>query len=158
VIVCLRTVDVPAHLRKRYLSWIDEGRDIRQAHGILAELVCEPSAGVGETVVITVWPDHETFDTWSARSQSAAGPTMPVRWRITRAATRAKTMAMTATVVQLTAVADSWSSSRSGWVGSSMARSSVRWGWSGVPCGGDADAGGGDGGAVGDEDGGGGEG
>jgi heme-degrading monooxygenase HmoA len=72
VIVCLRTVDVPAHLRKRYLSWIDEGRYIRQAHGILAELVCEPSAGAGETVVITVWPDHETFDTWIATPERAA--------------------------------------------------------------------------------------
>jgi heme-degrading monooxygenase HmoA len=72
VIVCLRTVSVPPALRERYLSWIDESRDVRQTHGILAELVCEPSAGVGETVVITVWPDHETFDAWIATPERDA--------------------------------------------------------------------------------------
>ena len=64
MIVCLRTVHVPPAMRDRYLAWIDEGRRIREAHGILAELVCEPSTGEGEAVVITVWPDHETFDAW----------------------------------------------------------------------------------------------
>jgi hypothetical protein len=32
--------------------------------GILAELVLEPSDG--ETVVITVWPSHQTFEAWIA--------------------------------------------------------------------------------------------
>jgi len=66
VIVCLRTVDVPADVRDRYLAWIAEGRAVRQTHGILAELVLEPSAGDGETVVVTVWPSHEVFDAWIA--------------------------------------------------------------------------------------------
>jgi len=66
MIVCLRTVAVPADVRPRYLEWIADGRAVRQEHGILAELVLEPSAGAGETVVITVWPDHETFDAWIA--------------------------------------------------------------------------------------------
>jgi len=66
MIVCLRTVGVPANVRQRHLDWIADGRAVRQEHGILAELVLEPSAGDGETVVITVWPDHETFDAWIA--------------------------------------------------------------------------------------------
>jgi hypothetical protein len=49
VIVCLRTVGVPAAWRERYLAWIDAGRTIREAHGILAELVVEPADGVGDT-------------------------------------------------------------------------------------------------------------
>jgi heme-degrading monooxygenase HmoA len=64
MIICLRTVLVPPEWRERYLAWIDAGREIRQQHGILAELVCEP--GEGETVVITVWPSHEVFDAWIA--------------------------------------------------------------------------------------------
>jgi heme-degrading monooxygenase HmoA len=64
MIVCLRTVTVPPEWRQRYLAWIAEGRQIRQQHGILAELVCEPNAGSGETVVITAWPSHEVFDAW----------------------------------------------------------------------------------------------
>ena len=39
---------------------------MRQAHGILAELVLETSAGDGDTVVLTVWPSHEVFDAWIA--------------------------------------------------------------------------------------------
>ena len=66
MIVCLRTVAVPPDVRSRYLQWIADGRAVRQQHGILAELVLEPSAGEGETVVITLWPDHETFDAWIA--------------------------------------------------------------------------------------------
>jgi heme-degrading monooxygenase HmoA len=66
VIVCLRTVAVPPDVRQRYLDWIAAGRDVRQQHGILAELVLEPSGGEGDTVVITVWPDHETFGAWIA--------------------------------------------------------------------------------------------
>ena len=66
MIVCLRTVAVPSDVRQRYLDWIADGRDVRQEHGILAELVLEPSGGEGDTVVVTVWPDHETFDAWIA--------------------------------------------------------------------------------------------
>ncbi len=66
MIVCLRTVVVPAQWRDRYLAWIGAGREIRQQHGILAELVCEPSEPGGETVVITIWPSQEVFDAWIA--------------------------------------------------------------------------------------------
>jgi heme-degrading monooxygenase HmoA len=66
MIVCLRTVDVPADVRARYLAWIADGREVRERHGILAELVLEPSDGEGETVVITAWPSHEVFDRWIA--------------------------------------------------------------------------------------------
>ena len=72
LIVCLRTVGVPADVRDRYLAWIAEGRAVREAHGILAELVLEPSDGDGDTVVITVWPDHETFDAWIATPERDA--------------------------------------------------------------------------------------
>jgi heme-degrading monooxygenase HmoA len=66
VIVCLRTVVVPPEWHERYLAWIAEGRTIRQQHGILAELVCEPAEPGGDTVVITIWPSHEVFDMWIA--------------------------------------------------------------------------------------------
>lgn len=66
MIVCLRTVDVPAHERDRYLEWITAGRQVRQQHGILAELVLESTAGDGETMVLTIWPSHEVFDAWIA--------------------------------------------------------------------------------------------
>ena len=66
MIACLRTVGVPPEVREPYLAWIREGRAVREAHGILAELVLEPSGGEGETVVLTIWPSHEVFDTWIA--------------------------------------------------------------------------------------------
>jgi heme-degrading monooxygenase HmoA len=66
VIICLRTVAVPPEWRERYLAWIEAGRAIRQQHGILAELVCEPADGTGDTVVITAWPSHDVFDAWIA--------------------------------------------------------------------------------------------
>jgi heme-degrading monooxygenase HmoA len=66
MIACLRTVGVPAGVRDRYLAWISEGRTVREAHGILAELVFEPSTGQGEIVVLTLWPSHEVFDAWIA--------------------------------------------------------------------------------------------
>jgi heme-degrading monooxygenase HmoA len=66
VIVCLRTVVVPPEWHDRYLAWIADGRAIRQQHGILAELVCEPATPGGETVVITVWSSHQVFDAWIA--------------------------------------------------------------------------------------------
>ena len=66
MIVCLRTVDVPADVRDRYLAWIADGQAIREQHGIVAELVLERSDDEGETVVITAWPSHEVFDQWIA--------------------------------------------------------------------------------------------
>jgi hypothetical protein len=66
MIVCLRTVGVPADVRASYLAWIAAGREVRERHGILAELVLEPSDGDGETVVITAWPSDEVFDRWIA--------------------------------------------------------------------------------------------
>jgi heme-degrading monooxygenase HmoA len=66
MIVCLRTVAVQPEWQDRYLAWIATGRTIRQEHGILAELVCEPATPGGETQVITVWPSHEVFDAWIA--------------------------------------------------------------------------------------------
>jgi heme-degrading monooxygenase HmoA len=72
MIVCLRTVSVPPEQRDRYLDWIAEGRNIREAHGTLAEWVLEPSSGDGETMVITVWPSHEVFDAWIATPERDA--------------------------------------------------------------------------------------
>jgi heme-degrading monooxygenase HmoA len=66
MIACLRTVRVPPRVRDRYLAWISEGRAVREAHGILAELVFEPASGEGDTVVLTLWPSHELFDAWIA--------------------------------------------------------------------------------------------
>ena len=66
MIVCLRTVAVPAEKRHDYLAWIREGRTVREEHGILAELVLEPTSRDGDTVVITIWPSHEVFDAWIA--------------------------------------------------------------------------------------------
>ncbi len=66
MIACLRSVVVPQAQRAGYLEWIIEGREVRQAHGILAELVLEPSNTDGETVVLTLWPSHEVFDAWIA--------------------------------------------------------------------------------------------
>jgi heme-degrading monooxygenase HmoA len=72
MIICLRTVVVPPEWRERYLAWIEDGRAIREQHGILAELVCEPSNEAGETVVITVWPSHDVFDAWIATPERDA--------------------------------------------------------------------------------------
>jgi heme-degrading monooxygenase HmoA len=66
MIACLPTVGVPPGVRDWYLAWISEGRAVREAHGILAELVFEPTDGQGETVVLTLWPSHEVFDAWIA--------------------------------------------------------------------------------------------
>jgi heme-degrading monooxygenase HmoA len=70
MIVCIRTVAVPDDVRDRYLAWIDDGRAIREAHGLLAEWVLEPADG--ETVVITIWPSHEIFDAWIATPERDA--------------------------------------------------------------------------------------
>lgn len=66
MIVCLRTVEVPGEIRTRFLEWIEENRSVRETHGILAELVLEPTSGQGETVVATIWPSHQVFDAWIA--------------------------------------------------------------------------------------------
>lgn len=66
MIVCIRSVVVPTEVRARYLQWIDDGRSIREEHGLLAEWVLEPSSTNGDTVVITIWPSHEIFDAWIA--------------------------------------------------------------------------------------------
>ena len=66
MITCLRTVKVPAEARGRFLHWIRENRAVRETHGLLFELVLEPSAGDGETMVITAWPSHRAFDEWIA--------------------------------------------------------------------------------------------
>jgi heme-degrading monooxygenase HmoA len=72
VIACLRTVRVPDEQRVRYLEWIAEGRAVRESHGILAELVLEPTSGDGDTVVVTFWPSHEVFDAWIATPERDA--------------------------------------------------------------------------------------
>jgi heme-degrading monooxygenase HmoA len=72
VIACLRTVHVPADQRARYLEWIADGRTVREAHGILAELVFEPTTSDGDTVVLTLWPSHEVFDAWIATPERDA--------------------------------------------------------------------------------------
>ena len=72
MIVCLRTVRVPPDVRGRFLEWIADGRAVRADHGILAEWVCEPSSVDGDTVVITIWPDHATFDAWIATPERDA--------------------------------------------------------------------------------------
>lgn len=66
MIACLRTVAVPPERREDYLAWIRQGRAVREAHGIIAELVLEPASGDGDTVVVTIWPSHEVFDAWIA--------------------------------------------------------------------------------------------
>jgi len=71
VILCLRTVVVPETVREQYLEWIADGRAVREAHGLLAEWVLEPSGG-GDTVVVTVWPSHEVFDAWIATPERDA--------------------------------------------------------------------------------------
>lgn len=66
MIACVRTVTVPTDVRSRFLDWIRENRAVREAHGLLFELVLEPAGGDGETVVITAWPSHDVFDAWIA--------------------------------------------------------------------------------------------
>jgi heme-degrading monooxygenase HmoA len=72
MIVCIRTVAVPAEVRDRYLRWIGDGRAIREAHGLLAEWVLAPAGTDGDTVVVTVWPSHEIFDAWIATPERDA--------------------------------------------------------------------------------------
>jgi len=61
------------------MAWIDENGELRRRHGILFELVVERSArqhpakaqrpdddaaDPDELIVLTAWPDHDTFDAW----------------------------------------------------------------------------------------------
>jgi heme-degrading monooxygenase HmoA len=66
MIVCWRTVAIPEAEHDRFLEWIKDNREVREQHGICAELVLEPPNRDGETVVVTIWPSHEVFDAWIA--------------------------------------------------------------------------------------------
>ena len=61
------------------MAWIDDNAELRRRHGILLELVLERSARQNpakvprpddrepdpeELIVLTAWPDHDTFDAW----------------------------------------------------------------------------------------------
>ena len=80
MIVCWRTVRVPHSQRAAFIAWIDDNAGVRTAHGILFEYVLQTSprqnpaktlqpetnlvADDEELVVVTAWPDHDTFDAW----------------------------------------------------------------------------------------------
>jgi heme-degrading monooxygenase HmoA len=51
---------------------------VREAHGIVAELVLEPPTAEGETVVLTLWPSHEIFDAWIATPERDVLTASPV--------------------------------------------------------------------------------
>lgn len=59
MIVCLRTALVPPEWRALH-AWIDGGREIRQQHGILAELVCEPGGYLNLPAVTVHHPNPPT--------------------------------------------------------------------------------------------------
>ena len=73
MILCLRTVRIPADQRQRFLAWIDDNAELRRRHGILCELVLARSSRQNpagmlqpdshdeqlEHVVITAWQDHD---------------------------------------------------------------------------------------------------
>lgn len=62
MIVCLRTVAVPAAERARYLASINAARAAKEAHGILAEWVLEPSSAAPERDRLTAWDLHQAVD------------------------------------------------------------------------------------------------
>jgi quinol monooxygenase YgiN len=80
MIVCWRTVHVAHSERDAFIAWIDENAAVRREHGIVFEYVLQSStrqnpgktlrsetATTGddeELVVVTAWPDHDTFDAW----------------------------------------------------------------------------------------------
>src|SRR4249920_1800238 len=72
MIVCIRTVAISDDARPGYLQWIEDGRTVRETHGLLAEWVLDPADAGGDTVVITVWPSHEIFDAWIATPERDA--------------------------------------------------------------------------------------
>ena len=93
MILCLRTVQVAADQRRPFLEWIDDNAGLRRRHGILFELVLERSPHQNTTkalrpddratdpeelIVLTAWPDHDTFDAWidtPDRDRLTASPT-----------------------------------------------------------------------------------
>lgn len=80
MIVCWRTVRVPEQEQSRFLAWIEENRALREAHGILFELVLDrsprqnpaktlqppaPIRGAEEDfIILTAWASHDAFDAW----------------------------------------------------------------------------------------------
>jgi hypothetical protein len=78
VIVCVRTVGIPAESRERFFAWIEENRELRQSHGILFEVVLERSLrqnpakampiaeheAENSALVLTAWASHDAFDAW----------------------------------------------------------------------------------------------
>lgn len=94
MIVALRRVRVPPEHRAGFEAWIAANQAVRRAHGILAELVLtrsprqNPAKAPGpahecalppdDLLVLTLWPDHDTFDAWIAtpeRDAITASPT-----------------------------------------------------------------------------------
>ncbi|MGQ0616138.1 MAG: antibiotic biosynthesis monooxygenase family protein [Acidimicrobiia bacterium] len=84
---------VPEDQRQQFLAWISDNGELRRQHGILAELVLARSPRQNpaktlqpddidvdpeEYVVLTAWPDHDTFDAWidtPDRDRLTASPT-----------------------------------------------------------------------------------
>lgn len=80
MIVCWRTVRVPHSQRNAFVAWIDANAAVRREHGIVFEYVLQISPRQNpaktlrpetvtpvddeELVVVTAWPDHDTFDAW----------------------------------------------------------------------------------------------
>ena len=80
MIVCWRTVRVPRSERESFIEWINDNSALRQQHGIRFEYVLQTSSRQNpaktlrtdtttpvndeELVVVTAWPDHDTFDAW----------------------------------------------------------------------------------------------
>ena len=80
MIVCWRTVRVPRSERDGFIAWIGDNAAVRREHGIVFEYVLQTSTRQNsaktlqpdttvpvddeELVVITAWPDHDTFDAW----------------------------------------------------------------------------------------------
>jgi hypothetical protein len=68
MIVCLRTVDVPAAQRTRYRRGSPkDAAPARRTHPRRARP--RTANGDGDTVVVTIWPRHDVFDSWIATPQ-----------------------------------------------------------------------------------------
>lgn len=94
MIVALRRVRVPSERMTDFGAWISANQAVRRAHGIVAELVLarsprqNPAKAPGpaddgalapdELIVLTVWPDHETFDAWIATPERDAITASPI--------------------------------------------------------------------------------
>jgi Antibiotic biosynthesis monooxygenase. len=93
MIVCWRSVQVRASEQQRFLDWIAENGPLRREHGIVFELVLrrsprqnpataprpeERNGDPDDLVVVTAWPDHDSFDAWidtPERDRLTASPT-----------------------------------------------------------------------------------